>query len=118
MLKGSKRGHAKMQINTVSDRICENIGDRPLGLIWSKSDIVITDVTKEQILSHIGENQFEHFAEFQTSVHEGSEGKYHQNICDAIGWVIERTISNKNLFTEPESLLPKDMFLSKRRGNG
>ncbi|MDP9080959.1 MAG: hypothetical protein M3O71_26375 [Bacteroidota bacterium] len=118
MLSGSKRGHAKMQINTVSDRICENIDGRPLALIWSKSDIAITDVTKEQILSHIGENQFEYFAEFQTSVHEGDGGKYHQSICNAIGWVIERVIGKKNLFAESTSLLPNDMFLSKRGVNG
>jgi hypothetical protein len=117
MMAGAKRGYAKMQLNTVSDRIAENIGNRPLALIWSKSDIVVNSSTKEQILTHIGENQFEHFQEFETSVHEGDDGRFHQGICNAIQWAMEKVINNENILASSETVISNDMFLSKRQIN-
>lgn len=117
MLIGSKRGQAKLQINSVADRILENIGSRPIGLIWSKSDNEIPHSTKDQILRHIEQNSCLHFNQFNVSVKEGTGGIFHQNICDSINWIIEKLISNVNTNPPIESLRPKDMFLSKRAVN-
>lgn len=114
MLNGTKRGIAKAQINSVADRLFENIADRPIGLIWSKSDVEIKTETKQQIQSHFNQTPLIHFSEFQTSVKEGESGIYHKNICDSILWLIESLNSNKNILPEMVSQKPDDMFLSKR----
>lgn len=118
MLVGTKRGHAKLQINSVADRLFENIESRPIGLVWSKSDIEIADQTKEQILHRIEQNPYVHFNQFQTSVQEGKDGIFHQNICDSINWIIEKLKSNINSNPQINSLIAEDMFLSKRAING
>ena len=118
MLLGTKRGQAKSQINSVADRLFENIEARPIGLVWSKSDIEITEITRGQILEHIREKQFVHFNQFETSVKEGQEGIFHQNICDSINWITEMLKSNINSIPKLNSLKSEDMFLSKRAVNG
>jgi len=118
MLVGTKRGQAKLQINSVADRLFENIAARPIGLIWSKSDIEIADSTKEQILQLMNQNPYKHFNQFKTSVIEGQNGIFHQNICESINWIIEKLKSNINSNPKINSLMTDDMFLSKRAVNG
>ncbi len=114
ILVGSKRGQAKLQINSVAERLFNNIGSRPIGLIWSKSDIEIPRTTKEQMLELIEQNPYVHFNQFNTSVQEGDGGIFHQNICDSINWIIKKLKSNINVTPTINSLLAEDMFLSKR----
>jgi hypothetical protein len=118
MLIGPDRGQAKLQINSVADRLFENIEDRPVGLVWSKSDIEIPISTKQQIVQLIEQNPYVHFSEFTTSVQEGHNAIFHHNICDSINWILEKVKSNINVVPEINSLLEEDMFLSKRRVNG
>jgi Double-GTPase 2 len=118
MLIGSKRGHAKLQITSVADRLFENIEDRPVGLIWSKSDFEITASTREQILQHIEQNPYVHFGQFDTSVKEGKDAIFHQNICDSINWIIKNLKNNSNSKPQIISTKPEDLFLSKRVING
>lgn len=118
MLASAKRGHAKLQINSVADRLFENIGDRPIGLIWSKSDYGIQAVTKTQILEHLQEKASLHFDQFSTSVNEGNNGIFHLSICNSIEWVIQKTLCNVNSNPQVLSLIPEDIFLSKRVVNG
>jgi hypothetical protein len=117
-LSGSNRGTARQQITSVADRLFENIEDRPIGLIWSKSDISIKDSMKQQILSHLNQNPIVHFNEFETSVKEGESGIFHKNILDSINWIIEKLQSNINTKPAFISLREEDMFLSKRTING
>jgi hypothetical protein len=117
-LSGGNRGTAKQQITSVADRLFENIEDRPIGLIWSKSDISIKDLTKQQILSHLNRNQIVHFSEFETSVQEGESGIFHKNILDSINWIIDKLQSNINTKPAFISLKQEDMFFSKRTING
>lgn len=117
MLVGSKRGQAKLQINSVADRLFERIESRPIGLVWSKSDIEITDTTREQILQHMKQNSYAHFNQFKTSVKEGEGGIFHKHICESINWIIEKVKSNNNPNPQVNSLIPDDMFLSKRTIN-
>lgn len=112
-----KRGIAKQQINSVADRIFENLDNRPFGLIWSKSDISIPLETKKQIRSHFEQNPIMHVAEYETSVKEGEDKMFHKNICNSIFWLIEKLQSNKNKIPLITSFKPEDMFLSKRAIN-
>lgn len=114
MLAGTKRGQAKLQINAVADRLFEDLEARPIGLVWSKSDFGISALTRDQILQHIEQNPHVHFKQFNTSVNEGDNGIFHQNICDSINWIIESLESNIISAPQITSLKPEDMFLSKR----
>ncbi len=118
MLMSPRRGIAKQQINAVSDRLTENLNDRPFGLVWSKSDVEIKEETKNQIRAHIKLNPISHFMEFTTSVKDGENGIFHQNICDSIDWLINKLDSNKNANPEINVYKQEDMFLSKRSING
>lgn len=118
MLVGSQRGIAKLQINSVADRLFENIGSRPIGLVWSKSDIEVPNATKDQIIQLIEQNPYVHFNQFNTSVQEGENGIFHQHICNSINWIIEKLKSNVNAMPEISSVVEEDMFLSKRMING
>lgn len=114
MLSGNKRGNAKRQLNQVADRLLENIEDRPLGLVWSKSDIALTKETKSQIVNHIEGTPFKHFNQFETSVQGGSKGKFHAGILESINWIIEASTKNTNSLPKISVSKPEDMFLSKR----
>lgn len=118
MLSGNKRGSAKRQLTQVADRLLEDLGDRPLGLVWSKSDIELAIETKEQIVTHIDSYPFKHFTQFETSVQEGQKGKFHNNILNSINWIIEKTNGNYNVHPEIPVFKKEDMFLSKRTVNG
>lgn len=117
ILGGVKRGQAKLQITSVADRLFEHIEARPIGLVWSKSDCEIPTLTKTQIVEHLEQNPYVHFNQFNTSVKDGENGIFHQNICDSINWLMEKLGSNINNKTEIISLKPEDMFLSKRKIN-
>lgn len=117
MLISPKRGIAKQQITSVADRLFENIGNRPIGLVWSKSDISIPEDTKKQIRSNFELNPLKYFSEFETSLKEGEESIFHHNICNSINWLIVNLKSNKNSNPKIASNKPEDMFLSKRAIN-
>jgi hypothetical protein len=118
MLAGTKRGQARLQINSVADRLFENIEARPIGLVWSKSDCEVSPSTKNQILEHLEQNPYKHFSQFNTSVEEGKNGIFHQSICESINWIIEKLMSNTNSQPKIAAFVPEDMFLSKRAVNG
>jgi hypothetical protein len=114
MLSGTQLGIARKQTRFVADRLKQNLDGRPLGLIWSKSDIEVDEEIKQQITGHIKTSDIEHYNEFQTSVREGEKGVFHQNICDSIHWILSVLAAKVN--TEPSIAKhkPEDMFLSKR----
>jgi hypothetical protein len=114
MLASQKRGLVKGQITSVADRIFENIKNKPFGLVWSKSDIQISDTTKEHIVSHIKQISCLHYNEFLTSVNAGIDGMFHKNILESISWIIECVTTNINRTPLINSIAPTDMFLSKR----
>ncbi len=117
MLSNSRRGNAKRQLKQVADRLTENINDRPIGLIWSKSDLGLSNQTKEQIIKHIKATPFKHFNQFETSVREGVSGEFHKAILESINWIIEAFNNNRNVLPQISIANSDDMFLSKRSIN-
>nr|WP_295924643.1 hypothetical protein [uncultured Dyadobacter sp.] len=114
MLAGEKRGTARKQIRYVADRIKDQLGSRPLGLVWSKSDIVIDQRAKQQITGYLNNSPIDHYLEFQTSVREGEDQQFHQNICASIEWILSVIGSNTNKGIAIGLYQPEDLFLSKR----
>jgi hypothetical protein len=118
MLSGEEQGKARRQIKLVADRISEGLSDRPMGLIWSKSDIAIDSEMKNQISGYTGKLGLNNYKEFKTSVKEGAAQEFHQNILDCIDWLMEVLEQNSNPEIVTPLLADKDMFISKRYYDG
>lgn len=115
MLAESSRGLAINQVTSVADRITENISKRPLGLIWSKSDVKIKQITRDRISNHLIKSNLTHFKDFEVSVEAGTDNAFHLAILDSIDWIISSINNNRNDELIISSMAPEDMFLSKRR---
>ncbi|WP_273209117.1 TRAFAC clade GTPase domain-containing protein [Runella zeae] len=114
MLSGMQLGKARKQTRMVADRIKQGLGDRPFGLIWSKSDVAIDPDIKIQISAHITNSPVKHYKEFETSVREGRGGEFHTNVCNSITWLLSVIDENRNELPAIASYEPKDLFLSIR----
>lgn len=114
MLAGENLGKARRQIRQVADRIKQDLNQRPFGLVWSKSDIELDHETREQISGYVTNSYIENYAEFKTSVHEGEQGIFYENILKSISWIIEILAQQTNSLPEIKNYSSQDMFLSKR----
>lgn len=113
-LSGKELGQARKQTRFVVDRLKYNLGNRPLGLVWSKSDIILEDEIKLQITNYIKNSPIEHYNEFETSVREGTDSQHHLNVCESINWILLSLNGQVNILPEVQQYKPQDMFLSKR----
>lgn len=114
LLSGEELGKSRKQIKMVADRIKQNLGDRPFGLIWSKSDISLDDEIVEQISGYIQNSPISNYLEFRTSVREGRNSIFHKNILKSISWILEVLSKESNIMPPVGQHNPSDMFLSKR----
>jgi hypothetical protein len=114
MLAGTQLGKARKQTRMVADRIKQELNDRPLGLIWSKSDVIVDPDIKSQISGYITNSPIKHYNEFETSVREGATGELHTNVCNSIAWLLDVIKGNNNQLPGIVSYEPNDLFLSKR----
>jgi hypothetical protein len=114
MLSGTQLGKARKQTRMVADRLKQNLGDRPLGLVWSKSDIELDEETKSQISDYITNSPIQHYQEFKTSVREGTDGVMHNHVCESIAWLLDAVDAGFNQLPLVKSQQPGDLFLSKR----
>ena len=114
MLSGTQLGKARKQTRMVADRLKQNLCDRPLGLVWSKSDIELDGETKAQISDYITNSPIRHYQEFKTSVREGTDSAMHDQVCESIAWLIDAVDAGLNQIPHVKSQQPGDLFLSKR----
>lgn len=114
MLAGAQLGTARKQIRQVADRLKEGLEDRPLSLIWSKSDIEIDPDVKEQISKYITNLELRNYAEFQTSVKNEEGADLQLNVINSIIWLLENLSKDINITPIPKRYADDDLFLSKR----
>jgi len=118
LLSGEEQGASRRQIRLVADRLSDNLDNRPLGLIWSKSDISLDVDMKTQISNYMKRFENQNYEEFAVSVKEGEAQIFHNNICNSIAWILEVLENNAN----PEIIVPvyadQDLFISKRSYHG
>lgn len=114
MLSGSQLGKARQQTKQVADRLKYNLGKRPLGLVWSKSDIKLDEDIKKQISAHIQNSSIPNYQEFETSVRIENGTDLQMNILSSIDWIL--TVLSEEIHELPiiERYATKDLFLSKR----
>ncbi|MBO9573553.1 MAG: hypothetical protein J7497_15300, partial [Chitinophagaceae bacterium] len=114
MLSGSQLGKARQQTKQVADRLKYDLEKRPLGLVWSKSDIALDQAVKAQISNHIQNSSVSNYHEFETSVRNEKGTDLQLNILESIAWILTVLSDKTNELPEVARFAPTDMFLSKR----
>lgn len=104
-------GKARKQIKFVADRIKHNLGSRPFGLMWSKSDVALDIDIKAQISDHI---KVRPYKEFETSVRPGADNLFHNNVLASIEWILSSMLQQTNELPKIPQQQTEDLFLSKR----
>ncbi|QDK82633.1 hypothetical protein EXU85_30105 [Spirosoma sp. KCTC 42546] len=88
-LAGINRGITRTNIQMIADRLVVNLGSRPLGLVWSKSDVENNrPAMREKIQSHIQTKAPQHYQEFSVSVMQ-NDPQWHQQVLQAVGWLLD-----------------------------
>lgn len=114
MLSGNQLGKARQQTKQVADRLKHNLKNRPLGLVWSKSDIQLDWDIKKQISNHIKNSFIPNYREFETSARNEKSSTLQLNILESINWILSVLSNETNELPEVARVSPKDLFLSKR----
>ena len=114
MLSGNKIGKARQQTKQVADRLKHSLKNRPLGLVWSKSDIGVDEEVKKQISAHILNSNIPNYKEFATSIRNENSDHLQLNILESINWIFTALSSDTNELPEVERFAQTDLFLSKR----
>lgn len=107
-------GKARQQIKQVADRLKYALGERPLGLIWAKSDISLEEQVKKGISHYLTNSPVKHYQEFEASVRGGENDTLHVNILHSIEWIINVSEAKQNEPLTIKRYVPSDGFLSKR----
>lgn len=113
-LSGQEQGASRRQIKLVADRLSDNLGSRPLGLVWSKSDIQMDEDMKNQISNYMQRFGNANYGEFAVSIKEGDSQMYHLDICQSISWILDVLENRINIPISVKVYDNDDLFLSKR----
>ena len=115
-LAGPKRGDARNNIQMVADRLVVNLQTRPLGLVWTKSDVENgRPAMREKIQTHVQGKGPKHYREFAVSVKQDEAARWHEQVLEAVAWLLT-TIQNEPGQQQPTMPLAAtdDLFLLRR----
>ncbi len=112
-LSGTERGSTRNMINQLLVRLKENIKDRPVCLVWSKSDIEIETSIKNNISNYFTSN-FNNNREFDVSA-RNDNSEWHENVLNSVSYIINSIVSRQNSALELPVILSNDLFLARRR---
>lgn len=112
-LSGTERGSTRNIITQLLVRLKENIKNRPLCLIWSKSDLEIESSIKNIISTYLTSN-FNNNSEFDVSARNDNT-EWHKNVLNSIEHILNSIISSKNSKIELPVITPNDLFLARRK---
>ena len=89
-LAGTEAGETRANIQMVANRLVVNLGARPLGLVWAKSDVENTrPAMREKIRAHLRSKAPQHHREFAVSVNHDEEQQWHGQVLQAVGWLLD-----------------------------
>lgn len=86
-LVGPERGKARQQLEVLSQRLGEQVGDRPIAVVWAKSDIEVRDALRHSLQSTFAK-YFHSFREFHTSLPDKEEQGFN-SILPLMDWLLE-----------------------------
>lgn len=88
-LASPQRGAARTQLQMLADRLLAELGQRPLGLVWAKSDVANSrPAIRAAIQQHLQLGQPAHYREFAVSVRPGEQGEWHAQVLEAVAWLL------------------------------
>lgn len=113
-LTGPQQGTSRNQLQQIGERLKENLGARPLGLVWAKSDVDVPAAGKSKVAGYLTNSPLAHFREFEVSVQAGPERIWHRNILATMEWVLFTVHQPIGAYPSVAVARPDDLFLSKR----
>jgi len=108
-------GKYRLRTRALINRLLNDLEKRPVAIIWSKADLFskIKDSVKRIISNEIDKIPVRE--EFYVSIYHGKGNSYHKNILKSIAWLLEKSISKKELAEfEFSSAKIDDFFISYR----
>jgi len=88
-LAGAERGQVRARLITLAERLANEAGDRPIAVVWAKSDIEVP----HPIVTAL-ENKFRMlfrtYKEFKVSIHteNGQRRKFQDPFLELLGWLL------------------------------
>lgn len=112
-LAGENRGREVQNLCLLARRIGSVIGNRPIAVIWSKSDISIKDEIQSRLLREFGQC-FSTYEQFRVAAGSHYTDKFERGygVLDATNWLL--SVQAPTLRIELESPNSRDAFLSYR----
>ncbi|HZU30594.1 MAG TPA: hypothetical protein VFB79_05730 [Candidatus Angelobacter sp.] len=109
-LSGNTMGSARGATQLLARRLGSEQQDRPVALVWTKSDIPVSDATAKSIRSVTA--QISNLVEFEVSVisEDESASKYGKGLTDLLRWLLELRRSRTAL-PRIESVSSDPLFL-------
>lgn len=118
-LSGPQRGMARDQIKNIFNRLRNTLGSRPLALAWTKSDLQVREIVKENIEQHVIKNG-SNIKIFTVSAYKGMDNSDATNgqiqVLKMLEWLITSENKLRNEMTSVGGRHEKDFFLSYRGG--
>lgn len=112
-----RRNSAKTEIIDIARQLANNLNNRPVVVLWSKSDKIseVKEVIRKSLKEDLKEI-FNSFSEIEVSNHSKSDDDElcHKNNLMVIDWLLNEINKPSNLVLEPKKLSTKDFFLNYR----
>ena len=117
-LTGPQRGPARGEIKELADRLTHQLGTRPLGLVWSKSDMpndrpqFLADIS--QHLQHAAPR---HHREFEVSVELSGADLWHPQVLASVAWLLDTRLREPGMPppVPASAATEQDLFLLRRQ---
>lgn len=93
-LSGEQKGRTRAELNRLIKRIGSTIQNRPIALVWSKSDIKCDELIEHNIRTNVL-GAIPHMVEFETQIIHNADAKEssEKNILTLLKWILKQKMS-------------------------
>lgn len=114
----TRKAIARAEILDIASRLVENLGKRPVAVVWSKADRIshVHDKLKEQIKERLKDIFLESYSEFEVTNYPNidPEELCHENNLKTLNWLLNHTTQPSNVVPELKIANKDDIFLNYR----
>ena len=113
-----RKAVARAEILDIASRLIEDLGKRPVAVVWSKADRInhVHDKLKEQIKERLKDIFQDNYSEFEVTNYPNidPEELCHENNLKTLNWLLNYTTQPSNVVPELEITNKDDIFLNYR----